>query len=614
MIVGREYILQSLRNNKAFRPASNSLSAVLEAYTRPVTGIENYLFKLESSGSEFLFRHSATGYYLTADGNAPGANIILAALDGSGNGFQRWQIQGNDNSTRISPVSSSGDKQMSLGSDTDGADVTTQPEAYDTNNTVSFNEYTAAPSGLIAPSLLRFFRNYQFATVTGVSEGATVKLYVDDVEKITSTNVTGGIAYMLTGTLQVGQKITAEQILNTVTSARSVAEYVQENGKVWKTGYVENLSYQAFKTVVSGITDANNVETITGQKGEPLGPVRTSSDQALLDLQLAGFTETQFNSTVVTPPITTVETITSEQKSALDNWMNANRGSYSGNVQCVLWKNGGEVYRYTAGYKAINQPSGIASLSKWFFGTVAAKAVQDGVIAWSDTLGSKVAIFNSVGKGTPTFKQLMTHMGGWPEESSTWAGGNPWENRTGDTLTQCAENIANTVPHSTPGVSFVYSGIGMQLAGRMLEVAYGLPIQTIVQNLIWTPLGMTLTTYTQPGIGGPTENPQLAAGLWSAIDDFGKFMQMLLKKDGTVINSATAEYMEADQTGIGGGYGIGVWTNNGAAQPYHQGASGCQAWINRTKGYCGLIFTYDSNPAQANPANSSFLDLVRNTL
>jgi CubicO group peptidase (beta-lactamase class C family) len=612
MIVGREYILQSLRNNKAFRPASNSLSAVLEAYTRPVTGIENYLFKLESSGSEFLFRHSATGYYLTADGNAPGANIILSALVGSGNTFQRWQIQGNDNSTRLSPVSSSGDKQMTLVGDDEGADVTTQPEGYSTEHTVSFNEYNAAPSGLIAPTLSRFFKNYQFMVVSGVSENATVKIYINDVESGTSTNVTGGIAYMQTGTLQVGQKITAEQILNTTVSPRSIPEYVQENGKVWKTGYVGSLNYQAFKTVVTGIMDANNVETITGQKGEPLGPVRTSSDQALLDLQLAGFTETQFNSTTVTPPITTVDSITSSQKSALDSWMNNNRGSYSGNVQNVLWRNG-EIYRYTAGSKALTDTVGVASLSKWFLGALATKAVQDGEITWSTTLGSLVPIFDTYSKGSMTFKQLMTHTGGWPETSAEWASNNPFENQTGLSLTQCADLIAANVPlQNTPGAQFIYSGVGMQMAGRMLEVAYGLPIHSIIQATLWTPLGMTQTSYKQYSFFGDTENPQLAAGLFTTIDDFGKFMQGLLKR--TILTEASTNFMEQDQTGLGAGYGIGVYTNGLGGTFYHQGASGCTAWIDRTKGVTGLIFTYDSSPSAANNKSPEFIQLVRNTL
>lgn len=295
MIVGRLYILQSLRNSKAFRPASNATAAQLKAYTRPVTGIGDYVFKLEAAGNEFLFRHESTGYYLTADGDTPGANIVLAALSGGGNSFQRWAIQGNDPSTRISPVSAAGNKQMTLISDTEGANVTTQPYGGSSNDElVSFNEYTAAPSGLVAPSIGRVFKNFTACDITNVAEGATVKVYVDDVLKNTVTAVTGGSTSVYLGTLSIGQKITVEQVLNTVTSARSGVEYVQELARVWKEGYPMAFQYRAYKVVVTSVPDRDNVETIVGTKGEPMGPHRSTYNDALADATNGGITETTY--------------------------------------------------------------------------------------------------------------------------------------------------------------------------------------------------------------------------------------------------------------------------------------------------------------------------------
>lgn len=292
MIVGRDYILQSLRNNKAFKPASNALSAQLKAYTRPVTGLSDYVFKLEAAGNEFLFKHVATGYYLTADGDVPGANIILATLVGSGNSFQRWAIEGNDPSTRISPVSAAGGKQMTLISDTEGANVTTQPYGGTSNDElVSFNEYSAAPSGLVAPVLGRIFKNFTACTVSGVSEGATVRVYIDDVVYNTVTNVTGGSTSVSIGTRQLGQRITADQTLNATTSPKTGVEYVQELARVWQEGVIGNVQYRAYKVVVTSVPDRDNLETIVGTKGEPIGGYKATLELALAEITASGLTE-----------------------------------------------------------------------------------------------------------------------------------------------------------------------------------------------------------------------------------------------------------------------------------------------------------------------------------
>jgi len=299
MIVGRDYILQSLRNQKAYRPETNALAAVLKAYTRPVSGIGDYLFKLESylgSGTEFLFKHLSTGYYLTEDSDAPGSSIKITALVGSGSSAQRWTIQGNDPSARVSSVQSASSRQISLLSDSDGASASMQPySGIDTNEILlSFGEYSATPSGLVAPTLKRIFRNFTACDVIGVAEGATVKVYVDDVLRNTVTGVTGGSTSVYLGALQLGQKITTEQTLNTITSEKSAVQYVQELSRVWKEGYTGSFQWRAYKVTVTSVPDQDNLETIVGTKGEPIGSYRASYELALADATNAGLTETTY--------------------------------------------------------------------------------------------------------------------------------------------------------------------------------------------------------------------------------------------------------------------------------------------------------------------------------
>jgi CubicO group peptidase (beta-lactamase class C family) len=138
-------------------------------------------------------------------------------------------------------------------------------------------------------------------------------------------------------------------------------------------------------------------------------------------------------------------------------------------------------------------------------------------------------------------------------------------------------------PHFAPGQHFEYGGLAMQTAGRMAEVAVGKDWETIFQEKIAKPLGMTRTRFTPVD---PAHAPMLAGSAVSTLRDYAKFLTMIA--DGGVFEGrrilsekAVAE-MQADQVGAAavkrmefvermrgnthrGVYGLGMWREEIAA-------------------------------------------------
>lgn len=192
---------------------------------------------------------------------------------------------------------------------------------------------------------------------------------------------------------------------------------------------------------------------------------------------------------------------------------------------------------------------------------------------------------------------------------------------------------------SQPGAAWNYS-LSTDVLGRVVEVASGTGFDVFLRDRIFTPLGMTdtsfevadakwsrfATTYAPDGAGGirPMKDPESfgntvmspgvsyksgkkyfsgGAGLTSTIGDYAKFCQMLLNGGSVgstrLLGPKTVELMTANHTGdlppVGGllgagtGFGLGfkVTTDVGATQTL--GSNGMYGW----SGIYGTVFWVD---------------------
>ncbi len=85
-----------------------------------------------------------------------------------------------------------------------------------------------------------------------------------------------------------------------------------------------------------------------------------------------------------------------------------------------------------------------------------------------------------------TLKTLMTHQSGLVREPPT---GNYFDN-TGPTLEETVRSLDETTLLWEPGSKTKYSNAGLAVAGRVLEVVYGMPYARVIDSLVFRPLGM----------------------------------------------------------------------------------------------------------------------------
>ncbi|NSL90799.1 beta-lactamase family protein [Chitinophaga sp. Mgbs1] len=280
---------------------------------------------------------------------------------------------------------------------------------------------------------------------------------------------------------------------------------------------------------------------------------------------------------------------------------------FGGKCFAVLHINGQPAYSRSFGGYTGDTRLLIASCTKWLSAAVLMRLADEGKINLTDTAGKYLPILTANGKGKITIAQLFSHTSGFPGNSQQG-----YESDAFTTLEAAVNNIARNVPlQSTPGTTFNYGGVSMQVAGRICEVVSGKDWKTLAAEKIFRPCGMNNTDY------GLTANPLIGGGARSTANDYMKFLNMLLQKgvasNGTrVLSAAAIAAMEQGYTGLTTVsyspyplvwlnttqfYGIGNWRDfTGAGgtliENSSPGAFGSHPWINHEKNITGMIFTF----------------------
>jgi CubicO group peptidase (beta-lactamase class C family) len=263
----------------------------------------------------------------------------------------------------------------------------------------------------------------------------------------------------------------------------------------------------------------------------------------------------------------------------------------------------------------------IASQSKAIVSVAAMTFVEEGKLLLTDPVGkylpefteTKVAVardgragYDVVAAARPfNVRDLLTHTSGFGY--GTGVGGDLWQaaGQTGyyfsdkdETIRESVRRIASLPAHAQPGTQWVY-GYSTDILGALVEVVAGRPLDQVLRERIFEPLGMRDTEfYLSPGKGerltavysltdgrleraptpgnavgqghyveGPRKNFSGGAGLLSTATDYARFLQMLLNGgtlDGRrILSRKTVELMTTSHLGEdvsynpGQGFGLG---------------------------------------------------------
>jgi len=251
----------------------------------------------------------------------------------------------------------------------------------------------------------------------------------------------------------------------------------------------------------------------------------------------------------------------------------------------------------------------VQSMSKDFTAVAVMQAVGAGRLDLDEPITTYLPDFtvHSAFEAHPerriTLRMLLSHTAGFTMEAPI---GNNYEIDPGE-FDEHVRSISDTWLRFPVGTGYAYSNLGIDLAGFILERAYGAPFPDVVHDLLLGPLGMDRSTFdrarileaTDRAVGHtapvpshdlPTYDAMMAAGgLYSTATDLARYLRFQLN-DGTVdgrpvLDSRLMEEMRtvpAPHAGAQAGYALGVeryrWHVGANADLFSHGGGG-QGWL-----------------------------------
>ena len=164
----------------------------------------------------------------------------------------------------------------------------------------------------------------------------------------------------------------------------------------------------------------------------------------------------------------------------------------------------------------------IASASKWLTAALVLQAVDEGKITLDDKVVKYLPIFEKYGKNYITIRHCLSHMTGIQTEPMKLL--KLLERKKFASLEEEVNSFAAKEIQNNPGEAFRYGNIGLNIAGRVLEVVYKKKFEQLIRQKLLVPLGMRKTTFQT--MDGSAPNP--SGGAVSTAEDYLKFLQMVL--------------------------------------------------------------------------------------
>lgn len=289
----------------------------------------------------------------------------------------------------------------------------------------------------------------------------------------------------------------------------------------------------------------------------------------------------------------------------IDAKLESAKKEFGGFVSAVVWKDGKVIYQKNIGpdFTAKTQAP-VAHVSQWLTAALVMSFVDQGKISLSDKVSTYIPVFAKYSKGYITIKDCLAQLTGIEAEPLKLS--NLFGRKKYASLQEEVEDYAakNEI-ESNPGQQFRYSNIGINIAGRVLEVVSKRGFEQIMAERITRPLMMRGTSFSSFGAVSP------AAGAVSTANDLTNFLSMLLNKGmfngKTILSEKSVDAMQRIYTtpamikytpkaGEGYNYGLGEWileadeNGNGTVLDC-PGLAGTWTMIDKCRGYSLVILT-----------------------
>ena len=270
----------------------------------------------------------------------------------------------------------------------------------------------------------------------------------------------------------------------------------------------------------------------------------------------------------------------------------------------MLWKkNDTLIYKKEFGLFNSKTTVPIASSSKWLTAALVMQFVDEGKLSLDDKISRWIPEFARYGKNYITIRHCLSHFTGVADEGGFLK--KLFQRKKFMSLEEEVNSFASREIRTNPGTDFWYGNIGMNIAGRVLEVISKKRFDVLAKQKLFNPMTMRRTSFTS--IDGTVVNP--SGGASSTAEVYMKFLVMLLNegqyggkqilseksvKQLILIQTKSGQIKYAPKSATGFNYALGSWVINehdgSAVTLASPGLFGTWPMIDLCQGYAYLVF------------------------
>jgi CubicO group peptidase (beta-lactamase class C family) len=290
--------------------------------------------------------------------------------------------------------------------------------------------------------------------------------------------------------------------------------------------------------------------------------------------------------------------------SGVDQMLVQHQKQLGNNVVALVYKDGKIIYQKALGDFTPATPAPIASCSKWLTAALVMTFVEEGKLSLDDKISKYLPIFEPYNKGYITIRHCLSHLTGIAGEKPGAFLSTLKRSRYATLEEEVIDFASKKEIEAKTGTAFSYSNIGLNIAGRVLEVIAKKPFDRLMQDRIFRPLGMKNSSFASEKAINPS------GGAVSTASDYLNFLVMILNKgvwNGKRIlseNSITEMQVARTSKNIikyapaaaeGFNYGYGEWIQEtdeqgNATVVSSPGLFGTWPLVDYKHGYAAIIF------------------------
>jgi CubicO group peptidase (beta-lactamase class C family) len=270
----------------------------------------------------------------------------------------------------------------------------------------------------------------------------------------------------------------------------------------------------------------------------------------------------------------------------------------------IVWKDGKIIYKKDQKDFTINEAVPVASCTNWLTAALVMTFVDEGKLSLEDNVAQYIPIFESYSKRYVTIRNCLSHTTGIEADAGSFS-----KIKKFASLEEEAKVFASKrAIVKNPGQEFFYSEVGLNTAGRVLEVISKRKMfAQLMKDRIFKPLGMK-----RASMGDDVEsavNP--TGGMIISANDYMNFLGMLLNKGmfngKRILSEASVEELFKIQTNgllikyapkqvSGFQHALGCWaketdSNGKATVLCSPGFFGTWPYIDRCRNYAAIFLS-----------------------